>query len=223
MCLVNHRSGELGGKGALEPTLQEEFSASHTNAGESDEDGERRAGGNVGPPAGVEERLAALSAESRRAQSCNGEAGSGNEVNCPFPFHFLFTQGFCSSRRMRWQHPANKAVWGPWMAPVRWWKKETLNAVAIFLYSKTSWLKPPNHFTFKLKIVGPLKSHILQLNNKFMHWNMETPLSETITCFVEYIQYISGVEPVLFELFLCLSGFPNANLFLKNKTNIDDG
>lgn len=125
---------------------------------------------------------------------------------------------------MRWQHPANKAVWGPWMVPVRWWKKETWNTVAIYLYSKTSWLKPPNHFIFKLKMVGPLKSHILQLNNKWMHWNMETPLSEAKqTFFVEYMQYISGVEPVLFELFLCLSGFPNANPFLKKnktKTNI---
>lgn len=39
-----------------------------------------------------------------------------------------------------------------------------------------------------LKMVAPLKSSILQLTNKFMNWNMETPLPET-TCYVEYTVY----------------------------------
>lgn len=97
--LINRCSGGPGGKSALQPTLQEEFPASHTNAGESDENSERRAGGNAGPPAGAEERVAALTAESRRAQSCNGEAGSRNEVNHPIRLCFVFNQGFSSSSK----------------------------------------------------------------------------------------------------------------------------
>lgn len=150
-CSINYCSGGLGGKSALQPTPQEEFSASHTNAGEPDEDSERRAGGHAGPPAGAEERLAALAAESRGAQSCNGETGCRNEVNRLFPFRFAFSQGLSSSRRMRGQHPSNKVARGSWMAPIRWWKKETWDTVMICLYSETSWLAPQYHFTVKLK------------------------------------------------------------------------
>lgn len=90
--LINYCSGGLGGKSALQPTPQEEFPASHANAGESDEDGERRAGGHAGPPAGAEERPAALAAESRGAQSCNGETGCRNEVNGSVPLFPLRLQ-----------------------------------------------------------------------------------------------------------------------------------
>lgn len=119
-CSINYRSGGLGGESALQQTLQEKFSASHSNAGESDEDSERRAGGHAGPPAGAEERLAALAAESRGAQSCNGETGCRNEIKRLLPFRFAFNQGLSSSGRMRWQRPSNKAVRGSWVAPVRW-------------------------------------------------------------------------------------------------------
>lgn len=102
VCLINYCSGGLGGKSALQPTPQEEFPASHANAGESDEDGERRAGGHAGPPAGAEERPAALAAESGGAQSCNGETGRRNEVNGLFPcFRFAFNQGLPGPGRMR--------------------------------------------------------------------------------------------------------------------------
>lgn len=74
-------SGGPGGEGALQQTTQEELSASHTDAGEPDEDSEGRAGGHAGPPSGAEKRLASLAAESRRAQSCDGEAGSRAQVN----------------------------------------------------------------------------------------------------------------------------------------------
>lgn len=88
------RSGGLGGKGALQQTIQEKLSPSHADAGEPDEDCERRAGGHTGPPSGAEERLAPLAAESRRAQSCDGEAGSRAQVS-PLPGGcFDFNQGF---------------------------------------------------------------------------------------------------------------------------------
>lgn len=79
--LVVRRSGGPGGKSALQQTVQEELPPSHADAGEPDENSERRAGGHTGPPSGAEERLAAFTAESRRAQSSDGEAGSRAQVN----------------------------------------------------------------------------------------------------------------------------------------------
>lgn len=74
-------SGGPGGKGALQQTAQEELPPSHADAGEPDEDSERRACGHAGPPPGAEERPASLAAEGRRAQSSDGEAGSRAQVN----------------------------------------------------------------------------------------------------------------------------------------------
>lgn len=76
-------SGGPGGEGALQQTLQEKLPPSHADAGEPDEDGEGRAGGHAGPPAGAEERPAPLAAEGRGAQSGHGEAGGGAAVNTP--------------------------------------------------------------------------------------------------------------------------------------------
>lgn len=79
--LVACCSGGPGGKSALQQTIQEKLPPSHADAGEPDENGERRAGGNAGPSPGAEERLAPLTAKSGRAQGCNGEAGGRAQVN----------------------------------------------------------------------------------------------------------------------------------------------
>lgn len=83
--LVARDSGGPGGKSALEQAIQEELPPSHADAGEPDEDGERRAGGNAGPPPGAEERPAPLAAEGGGAQSHDGEVGSGAQVNQSAP------------------------------------------------------------------------------------------------------------------------------------------
>lgn len=82
-------SGGPGGKSALQQTPPEELPPPHADAGEPDEDGEGRAGGDAGPPAGAEERPAALAAEGRGAQGCHGEAGGRAQVNCRFWFGLL--------------------------------------------------------------------------------------------------------------------------------------
>lgn len=84
----------LGGKSALQQAIQEKLSPSHADAGEPDEDSEGRASGHTGPPSGAEERLAPLTAESRRAQSHNGEAGGRPQVNPLLRDCFDLQQGF---------------------------------------------------------------------------------------------------------------------------------
>lgn len=92
-------SGGPGGEGALQPTAQEKLPASHADAGESDEDGERRAGGHAGPPAAAEERLASLAAEGGGAQGGHGEAGGRAEVKEVLTFATLRPNAAVMSRR----------------------------------------------------------------------------------------------------------------------------
>lgn len=80
-CTLLHLSGRPGGEGALKSAHQEELPPSYADAGEPDEDGEGRAGGHTGSPAGAAQRPAPLAAESRRTKGRHGKAGGRNAID----------------------------------------------------------------------------------------------------------------------------------------------
>lgn len=109
-------SGGPGGKGALQQTIQEKLPPSHADAGEPDENCERWAGGHPGPPSGAEECPTAFTAEGRRTQGRNGEAGCRAQVknldrNKPEILHLVrkAVQNSHLTRWHQWNHRGRKS------------------------------------------------------------------------------------------------------------------